>query len=303
MCLGLETKVENTSLSASFRPAIVPLRVHPHPPGSSMFRTLHVVLLSASVAVAQNSPPVKAPVPTAVADGTAQSLSDQFQKLLLANLPDPLVQSNHHWGEQKEVAIGVRWEKKGVIRYRPEVMKDVKNDGHWERVTVTAVDPEKKLKLMVANPRAPEAGKTLLDAVVQTDVRLKYEQQRWAMGKRFYSGETRATCTAAVTMVVELTSRNEYPTGSVLPTLVLRVRVTEAKLTYWDLECEHTLGMGGDAAKVLGKAVHEVMKKVKPDMEEGLLEKANAAVVKAADTKEVKVELGNLLSGKLPVKK
>jgi hypothetical protein len=265
-----------------------------------MFRTLSLACLTASLAVAQTPPSVKAPAPKAEADVTTKTLSDTFQKLLLANLPDPLVQSNHHWGEQKEVAIGVRWERKGVIRYRPEVMKDVKNDGHWERVTVTAVDPEKKLKLTVANIRTPEVGKTLFDAVVQTDVRLKYEQQRWAMGKRFYSGETRATCTAAVTMVVELTSRNEFTPGSVLPTVVLRVRVTEAKLTYWDLECEHTLGMGGDAAKLLGKAVHEVMKKVKPDMEKGLLEKANAAVVKAADTKEVKVELSNLLSGKLP---
>jgi hypothetical protein len=268
-----------------------------------MFRTLPALLLTAVGAAAQ-APPVKAPAPIpAEKAADAQPLADTFQKLLLANLPDPLVQSNHHWGEQKEVAIGVRWEKKGVIRYRPEVMKDVKNDGHWERVTVTAVDPEKKLKLTVANPRTPEAGTTLFDAVVQSDVRLKYEQQRWALGKRFYSGETRATCTAAVTMVVELTSRNEYPPGAVLPTVVLRVRVTEAKLTYWDLECEHTLGVGGDAAKLLGKAVHEVMKKVKPDMEQGLLDKANAAVVKAADTKEVKVELGNLLSGKLPAVK
>lgn len=264
-----------------------------------MFRTLPVLLLSASAAIAQ-TPPVKAPAPVpAEKAADAQPLADTFQKLLLANLPDPLVTSEHDWGKQKEGVIGVRWEKKGVVRYRPELMRDSKNDGHWERVSVMAIDPDKKLKVTVGNPRTPEAGKTLLDAVVQTDVRLKYEQQHWSVGKRLYSGETRATCTAAVTMVVELTSRNEYPPGALLPTLVLRVRVTEAKLKYWDLECEHTLGVGGDAAKLLGKAMHEVMKKVKPDLEQGLLDKANAAVVKAADTKEVKVELGNLLSGKL----
>lgn len=268
-----------------------------------MFRALPALLLLTAAAFAQTPPPVKAPAPVpskTEPDAATKSLSDTFQKLLLANLPDPLVQSSHDWGKQKEGVIGVKWEKKGVIRYRPELMRDAKNDGHWERVTVTAIDPDKKLKLTVGNPRTPEDGKTLFDAVVQTVVRLTYEQQEWAMGNRLYSGETRATCTAAVTMVVELTSRNEYQPGSLLPTVVLRVRVTEAKLTYWDLECEHTLGVGGDAAKVLGKAVHEVMKKLKPDMEQGLLDKANAAVVKAADTKEVKVELGNLLSGKLP---
>jgi hypothetical protein len=50
----------------------------------------------------------------------------------------------------------------------------------------------------------------------------------------------------------------------------------------------------------MGKAVYEVLKAVKPDFEKGLLEKANAAVVKAADTKEVKVEFDKLLTGKLP---
>lgn len=258
-----------------------------------MVRTLLFLFLLTPFALAQTTPPVKATAPA-----ESKTLSDSLQKLLLANLPDPLVQSNSHWGEQKEVTIGLTWEKKGVIRYRPHVMKDVRNDGHWERVTVEAADPAKTLKLTVGETRTPEAGKTLFDAVVQTDVKLKYEQQVWALGKRVYAGETRAKCTAGLTMTVELTSRNEYAPGALLPTVVLRVRVTDAKLSYWDLECEHTLGVGGDAAKALGKAVYEVMKKVKPDMEKDLLAKANAAVVKAADTKEVRVELGGLLKAK-----
>lgn len=260
-----------------------------------MFRALVFVFCLAPFALAQTTPPVKAPTP---APANTTTLSDSLHKLLLVNLPDPLVQGNHHWGEQKEVTTGIHWEKKGVIRYRPHLYKDVKNDGHWERVTVEAADPAKTLKLTVGETRTPEAGKTLFGAVVQTDVRLKYEQQVWAMGKRVYGGETRAKCTAGLTMTVEITSRNESAPGQLLPTVVLRVRVTEAKLSYWDLECEHTLGMDGPAAKALGKAVHEVMKKVKPDMEKDLLEKANAAIVKAADTKEVRVELGNLFKTK-----
>lgn len=262
-----------------------------------MFRTVPVLLLLSFPAFAQTTPPVKATAPPADKGPDTKHLSDDLRALLLANLPDPLVQTNHHWGEQKEVAIGLKWERKGVVRFRPEVMKDVKNDGHWERVTVEAVEPAKTLKLTVSNVRT-EAGKTLFDAVVHTDVKLKYEQQQWAMGKRMYAGETRAKCSTGVTMTVEVTSRTEPTPGSLLPTLVLRVRVTEAKLSYWDLECEHTLGMDGPAAKALGKAVHEVLKKMKPDVEKDLLAKANAAVVKAADTKEVKVELGKLLGGK-----
>lgn len=258
-----------------------------------MVRTLPLLLLLAPVVVAQSAPPTKATTPA-----ENKTLSDSLQKLLLANLPDPLVQTAHNWEHQKEVFDGLRWEKKGVIRYKPHVVKELKNDGHWERVTVQAADPAKTLKLTVSNARTPEAGKTLFDAVLHTDVKLKYEQQLWTLGQRVYSGETRAKCSAGLTMTVELTSRNEPTPGSLLPTVVLRARVTEASLSYWDLECEHTLGTDGPPAKALGKAVHEVIKKVKPDLERDLLAKANAAVVKAADTKDVKVEFGNLLGMK-----
>jgi hypothetical protein len=69
------------------------------------------------------------------------------------------------------------------------------------------------------------------------------------------------------------------------------------------LAVDHTLGVGGDAAKVLGEAAIKFAKAVKPSLEKDLLAKANAAVVKAADTKEVKIELDKLLSGKSPVTK
>ena len=101
----------------------------------------------------------------------------------------------------------------------------------------------------------------------------------------------------------ELTSRADLKPGSFLPDLAIRVRVTKADLTYRDFVCEHTLGVGGDVAKVLGKAAHEFIKKAKPDLEANLLAKANAAIVKAADTKEVRVEFDKLLTGKPIVSK
>ncbi|MCU0706647.1 MAG: hypothetical protein MUF18_22055 [Fimbriiglobus sp.] len=256
-----------------------------------------VALISPAIAAAQTSPPLKAPTPAEQPTQTKQ-LSDTLHKLLLANLPDPIVRTEHNWDHQREVFDGLKWERKGIMRFRPHVVKEMKNDGRWERVTVQAHDATKTLKLTTSNLRTDDQGNTLFDAVVQTDVKLKYENQLWAMGARLYAGETRAKCTTGVTMTVEVSSRTEFAPGATLPTVVLRVRVTEAKLSYWDLVCEHTLGVGGDAAKVIGNAVYDVMKKLKPDMEKGLLEKANAAIVKAADTKEVRVELGKLLSGK-----
>jgi hypothetical protein len=244
-------------------------------------------------AVAQQ--PVVKP-PAAEPPSENKALSDQFRGLLLKHLPDPLVEHTDGWGEQREVTIGLKWERKGAIRFRPELMRDVKNDGHWQKVTVAAVDPAKSLTVAVTGVRVKD-GKTLFDAAVGLDVKPVYAQQMWAMGKRVYAGETRCRTHADLKVTVELTSQAAFKPGAVLPELSLRVRVVSADLTYRDLVCEHTLGVGGEAAKVLGKAAHEFVKKAKPDLEKGLLTKANAAIVKAADTKEVKVELDKLLGG------
>jgi hypothetical protein len=67
---------------------------------------------------------------------------------------------------------------------------------------------------------------------------------------------------------------------------------------YTGLVCEHTLGVGGDAARLIGEAVHDLLTAVKPSVERDILAKANAAVVKAADTKEVRVAFDRLLGGR-----
>ena len=218
-----------------------------------------------------------------------------FRELLLKNLPDPLVETGHGWGRQKDGVVGMTW--RGL---KAEPRRAARNDGHWEKLRVEAIDPSRTLSLGVKDLTSPEPGRTTFDAVVAVDVRLTYEQQIWKAGTRFYSGETRARCRAVLRLACEVTNRTERRPGSILPDVVMRVRVTAAEVGYHDLVCEHTAGVGGDAAKAIGEAVRAVLKKVKPDLERDLLARANAAVVKAADTKEVRVEFDKLLAGKTP---
>ena len=93
------------------------------------------------------------------------------------------------------------------------------------------------------------------------------------------------------------TSRTEPKPGSFIPDFVFRLKVNEAQLFYENLVIEHTAGLGGDAARILGEFAVETVKKAKPELERDLLNKANAAIVKAADTKEVRVSLDFLLKG------
>jgi hypothetical protein len=159
------------------------------------------------------------------------------------------------------------------------------------------VNPAQTLTLALSDVVAPEPGRMTFNAQVGVDCTLKFEQQLWRGGTRLYSGETRGRCRTAVLLACEVTSRTETKPGNLLPDMVFRMRVTDAHLTYENLVIEHTAGVGGDAAKLFGEAIIDTVKRLKPDLERDLQAKANAAVVKAADTKEIRVSFEAFLKG------
>ena len=134
------------------------------------------------------------------------------------------------------------------------------------------------------------------ELVITQPVRIKFEQQVWVAGERIYSGETRARCRPIIVLQCESTTK-AVKTDSFFPDITMRLRVTEADLSYDQLVVEHTAGVGGDLAKTLGKTAIDLVNQWKPSLQKKLLEKANQAVVRVGDTKEIKLGLGNLLGG------
>ena len=228
----------------------------------------------------------------------AEHLTQLLRGLLLANIPTPMAETAHDWGKQRDVLVGMKWHK-----LKPEPNRAMRNDGHWQKVRIEAINPNETLALGIRNITSPEPGKTTFEAFIGMNVRMFYDQQLWKSGVRIYSGETRARCWVALRVICELTSRLEKQPGQILPVAVLRVRVTEADLHYTNLVVEHTAGLDGIAAKAVGDMLHKFISKVKPHLERDLLDKANAAIIKSADTKEIRVELDKLLRGKIPVVK
>lgn len=233
------------------------------------------------------------PVPAAEPAFDGKSLAATLRPLLVNALPSPLSTAAMGWDTQREVPIGVKWEKQKLL-YKPVPMMALRNDGHWQKVTLSALDPAKSLALTVRDVRTT-ADKTYFHATIGLDVRGVYEQQMWTLAKRLYAGETRVRCRATLDLACELTSNITFAPKAVLPTIDLRIRATEARVGYTDVVCEHTFGLDGKPAEVLGKAALEVMKKVAPQVERDLLAQANAAVLKAADTRDVRVEFDKLL--------
>lgn len=236
--------------------------------------------------------------PSAAAESLdGAELGGAIRTLVLAALPDPLVEQSFNWGHQERVAVGVKWVRKGIL-LKPELMKKFHHDGAWRKIAVRADHPEQTLQARVRDVRAAESGKVLFGVELSLPVNLKFEQQLWRAGTRWYSGETRARAKVHLALVCESATRFERPSGAILPDIVYRLRINEARLTYSDCVVEHTAGVGGDAAKLLGEAIHETVKQWKPALERTLLEKANAAIVKAGDTKEIRIGLSKLLDRK-----
>jgi hypothetical protein len=218
-------------------------------------------------------------------------LSEALRIYLLPHIPNPLYEKRENWNHTVE-ATRVHWEGQG-LKVRPRRVKTYKKDGIWKHVLISSPNAGQSLKLVVQNIAQPEPGRTTFDVVIALPAEVEYEQQHWEHGVRLFSGSVRARMMVSLNLSCELTSRLE--TGSkLLPDVVLRVRVVRAATAYDQLTVEHLPGFGGDAAKLLGQVIIDNLKKWHPSVERNLLERLNAAIVKAGDSKDVRVGLTGL---------
>jgi hypothetical protein len=200
------------------------------------------------------------------------------------NLPDPIYESWPDWGRQQKNLRG-----------------KLKNDGRWKHIKVNVVTPADTLVFDIRNVQNPEPGRVTFAVALSFDVHGEYEVQVWEAGIRLRSSSIRARCRIHALLQCEATLRLE-PGAVLLPEAVFRLRVVQSSLSYDNFVTEHIAGVGGDLADFLGDTVRNGLKKWHPSLERDLLARANASIEKAADTKEVRVTLVDLLKkkGRLP---
>ncbi len=231
-----------------------------------------LIFLSYRIANAQSPSPADLTLTVVVRD------------LLIKHIPKPLVETHENWDKQREVTVGVK-----LHRYRLETQRDLRNDGHWHRLKIAARDPENTMMLSLSNMVSEESGRMTFDATISTLVELNFEQQLWKSGIRLLSTETRAGAMAVVRLQCEATNRFEFKPGTAVPELVLRFRVTQADVFVDRIVVERALGMNGLPARTIGETVQKLVKRFQPDLERKLLDRANEDVLKAADTKEIRI--------------
>jgi hypothetical protein len=213
----------------------------------------------------------------------AAALAGQMRTLVLQLLPDPLYLDEKKWNLQKKGPGG-----------------KLRNDGRWVKIRITPKAIDRSLRLTIDDMVKEGARKTFA-INLSFDAQVDLERQTWKAGVRLYSGSTRARMRVRMTLNCELLTRVEK-SSSWLPDMIVRLHVLSSAFGHDEVVVEHTAGVGGDAAKVLGDLMLGIVKQAKPSLERKLIEKANAAVLKAGDTKEVRISLADWLNGK-PAKK
>jgi hypothetical protein len=225
---------------------------------------------------------------------SAAALAGSLRTILLESLPDPLYEGSQGWGKTKEVLVGFQVKTKG-FQTRLEAKYSPRNHGTWRKGRVTSRNLPGSLAVEVRDVKKPEPGRTTFSVTVALDGAVDYQQQKWASGIRLYDASVRARFRVKLVLQCEMTFRVNK-TGGLLPDAVFRLRVLQSDLRFDNIVCEHFAGFGGSTARMIGDLITANLRKYRPDLERRLLDRANAAIVKAGDTKEVRIGLGKLLA-------
>ena len=219
----------------------------------------------------------------------AGELSASLRNLLLLSLPEPLYEDNSHWGGQKMVTRRIRLKNQdGAMRLEAE--KKPTNDGIWWKVRVTADRPKETLQVLISDLKQSEPGKLTFSTRLAMDTHVDYDKQKWAEGTRLWGAGLKARVRIKLTLPCEVTA-NLQNKGALLPEVVFRLRVLGSEVGYDNVKVEHVAGIGGDGAKLLGGKFLDAMRQWRPSLERKLVEKANASIFKAGDTKEIRIGL------------
>lgn len=216
----------------------------------------------------------------------------QFQKALEATvfsaLPTPLYEGKSHWGDTTDAVNGIKWKPK------PELQYGQKNHGTWRKYRVTLQTPANEhLKLDIHDMKNVGNNTLRFELLIQADVEFDITQQNWNFGVKLFDGSARGSAKVRLRLICESKLVIE-PSGSYLPTIRYRLRVTESTASYDDLKFKHVPGLGGSAAKIIGEWTVDAMNQLKPSIERKLIDKLTQKVVKAADTKEIQLSLAGI---------
>jgi hypothetical protein len=245
------------------------------------------LLVAGVLAVGSGTPDAKKQGSPVLPNEALKNLAGTLRGLLVQAMPATLYEASPNWGHKAVPRLG---KNLGIKR-------GARNDGTWRKIRLSTRNLASTLVVELRDWKNADPERMTFHASLAFDAGVDFEQQIWQAGLRLYSGSLRARMRVHLNLDCEVLLKADT-SKSLLPDIVFRLRVVKSDLKYDKLVVEHVAGIGGTGAKVLGDALHAYLQQRHPELERNLQDRANAAIVKAADTREVRLSLGSLLNFK-----
>ncbi|MES1213633.1 MAG: hypothetical protein ABUL64_03520 [Singulisphaera sp.] len=211
--------------------------------------------------------------PAVAADAGEQSLAELVRTILLENLPQEIAGEND-WGQQREVASGLRFERQNG-RLRVEKRTKEVNDGLWTNYRVTLVDPNQNLHVQIAGLRRMGPGRLAFQLFLSAKLDGVARYERWRRGVKMLNFKVDAGSTIEAQLDCEV-ALHIVP-SKFLGDLVVEPKVLGVKLALADIDLARVSRVDGRAAEELGDRLRHALDKELRSRQDHVAAKLNDA--------------------------
>jgi hypothetical protein len=196
-------------------------------------------------------------------------------ELAREHLPDKYEKSKD-WGQTTRVLAGWEVTRRGLRLETRRRYREV-NDGAWQKYRIEVIDPERTFQVRVSNLRQVD-NKLLGEVEVLARLRAFGRHSQWERGVQLYS--VSADATAGVRLSAQVEVGVQLDPSRLPPDVVLRPRVTSARLELLDFRLERVSDLSGPVVRSLSGTVEKLVEERIAQKREKLVEKLNRSLAK-----------------------
>ena len=208
----------------------------------------------------------------------AEPFQEMVRGILLNEVKDKY-EDKHHWGQTKQieqVQVRGKWFEPRLEKRQVEV-----NDGLWQRIVVTLVEPEKNLQARLLPGASTDPNRSAFALELGAKLSGEAHIERWRAGVKFFNATV--LFDARVTARIDCDLGIHFAPGKWIDDVVIDPRVTAVDLRLPEFELKKVGVLGRDVARELSDPLKPVIEHEIKRREGRIVEKANAAIDKRRD--------------------
>ena len=222
----------------------------------------------------------------------SDAVDELITRLVIDNVPREY-EDKKKWGKTRKVMNGLKVETEGMKVETRRTFTEV-NHGSWQMYRLTLVDPERQLRVRLADFR--DAGEGLLAFSLSVDVKLDAfgRFSEWRRGLQLWSISVEADALARFHGTCELTIGLDPTTFP--PDAIFAPKVKTADLQLAEFHLRRVSHAKGPLIKQMSGAVRQMVEDRLRERREKLVEKVNRQLAKNQD--KFRLSLAKLATSK-----